>query len=296
VAGKTVTQNGKLAEKPELSIDELQQRCRACFVTNPLACKEICGLWKLKQEYLALRKDLPDRPDTTTVLAAATNQTNLKVLRLLDQGPSDPESLRIQLGSATAIDIGQVLKALVEAGLARVEDEIYHVTTAGRKTLDLLEHHPSLELEEIDARDEKVVQLLAQGAKTLDELNKEIPRNELMRALEHLRIRGVVEKTSGNQVLYFATKRRPTRRLAPTELAIFKSLPKQGISPQELSKKLDLTLPSVYRYLRLLRYKRHAIRRKQAMTFQLTPIGLQIADALEKVAMVIQSLSRSDFA
>ena len=294
-AGKTITQNGKLAQRPELSLEEIKQRCRACFVTNPMACKEICDLWKLKREYLALRKDLPERPDAATVMAATTNQTNLKILRILSQSPTNAETLGTQLGSSVT-DIGQALKSLVEAGLARVEDEVYHITAAGRKTLDSLEQYSSLELEKIDAQDEKVIRLLAQGAKTIDELSKEMPRNELMRALNHLRVHGVVEKTNGDQVLYFATKRRPTRRLAPTEQAIFKSLPRQGISPLELSEKLDLTLPSVYRYLRLLRYKRHAIRRKQVMAFRLTRVGSQIAEALEKVARVVQSLSPSDFA
>jgi len=298
MAEKTITQSGKLAEKPELSLEELQQRCRKCFITNPLVCKEICDFWKLKQEYLVLRKDLPERPDTATVMATATSQMNLKILQLLGQGPSDAGSISAQLGaSETATDISQGLKSLVRAGLARIEGETYHITTAGRKTLDLLEQYSSLELEEINAQNEKIIRLLAHGGKTLDELGKEVPRNELMRALKYLRIRGVVEKTSGrSQVLYFATKKRPTRRLAPTELAVFKSLPKQGVAPQELGRKLDLTLPSVYRYLRLLRYKRHAIRRKQDVAFRLTPVGSQIAEALEKVARVVQSLSPSDFA
>lgn len=296
MAGKPLTQNGKQAEKPQLNLKELEQRCRTCFITNPMACKEICDLWKLKQQYLSLRKDISERPDITTIMTAAINQTNIKILQLLDEGCTNTENLQTRPEAhVTRTHLSQALKTLVEAGLARSEGETYHITTAGRRILNSLGHYSSLELETIDAQDEKVIQLLTQGGMTLDELSKDMPRTELTRTLERLRIRGVVEK-SGNQVLYFATKRRPTRRLAPTELTIFKSIPKQGISPQELGKKLDLNLPIVYRHLRLLRYKRHAIRRKQGIAFNLTPVGAQIAEALEKVARTVQSLSQSDFA
>jgi len=299
---EVVTQNERTPTKTGLSAEELEKRCGTCLITNPLACREVCDLWKLKQEYLALRKELPERPNASTVMATVTNETNLKILRLLGRSPSDAESLLAKLkvgGGSAAVYMGldRVLKSLVEAGLVRVEGETYRLTTAGQKTLDSLEQYPSLGLEKIDALSEKVLRLLAHDVKTFDELAEEIPRRELVRALNYLRVHGVVAKTSGrNQVIYFATKRRPTRRLAPTEFAVFKSLPKQGTSAQELSKKLGLTLPSVYRYLRLLRYKRHVTRRKQAMTFELTPIGYQIAEALEKVAKVVEGLSPSDFA
>jgi|GEM_PF-3206977 len=293
-SGETITKD-KLREKPVLSLEEIQQRCQTCFITNPLACKEVCDIWKLKQEYLALRKDLPERPDTATVMATATDQTNMEILRILSQGPTSAENLSTQRGSPT-IEVDRALRSLVKTGLVRAEDATYEITIAGRRTLDALEKYSSLELEKIDSVNKRVIQLLAHGVTTLDELNEEVPKNELTRALRYLKMHGVVEKTSGRQVLYFATKRRPTRRLAPNELAVFKSLPKEGISPQELSKKLDLTLPSIYRYLRLLRYKRHAIRRKQSPTFELTAVGSQIAEALEKVEKVVQSFSSKDFA
>jgi DNA-binding transcriptional ArsR family regulator len=291
-----LTQNGKL--QAELSIKDLDQRCRTCFVTNPMACREICDIWKLKQEYLGLKKEISEKPDASTVMATVTDHANMKILQVLSAGPSDLENLKAKLWSSkTTTEFGRSIEALLKAGLMHVEGERCYITPAGCKTLNTLEEYGPLELEKIDTLNEKVIRMLAQGVATIDELSKEIPRTELTKTIEQLRIYGMVTKTSGrNQVLYFATKRRPTRRLAPAEMAIFKTLPKQGISAQELSKKLDLTLPSVYRYLRLLRYKRHVVQRKQSETFELTSTGSQIADALKKVERAIQRFSPSDFA
>ncbi len=286
-------QNRTLETKTSSRITEIQQKCSTCFVSNPIACKEICELWKLKQEYGTLRKEIPEKTSVSAFITTASNPTNFKILKTLSEGSSDIQCLRRVLGaSIEKTEITKSLETLVKLGLVKVEKENYNITTIGDDALNSLKEYASLELQKIDALNENMIRLLAQGAETMDELGKDMPRTDLMRSLEELRIHGVIEKTNGrNKILYFATKKRPTRRLSSAELTIFKNIPKQGISAQELGKKLDFTIPSVYRHLRLLRYKRHVVRGKQSLTFKLTPIGTQIAEALEKVEKAIQGLS-----
>ncbi len=276
---------------------DVEERCRTCSVTNPMACKEVCEIWKLKQEYLNLRKEAPVKPNAATVLYMAADPLNSQILHTLVDRPARIEDLNLILENHGPIDFRDRLDKLVDAGLLGNKTREYYVTIAGRKAIDSVHRYEGLQLENIDATNEKILKLLSESGSGISEMSRVLPRTQLMKALENLRAYGVVEKiTDGNQVLYFATKRRPTRRLSPIELEIFKNLPRKGISPQEISNKLSITLPSVYRYLRLLRYKRHAIRRKQEMTFALTPVGKQIAEALEKVQRSMDALSPNDFA
>jgi predicted transcriptional regulator len=281
-----------------LSMADVEERCRTCLVTNPMACKEVCEIWKLKQEYSTLRKESPVKPNAATVLYMASNQSNSQILHALADKSVSIEDLKLILdGNCINVDLRDRLDNLVGTGLLGTREGEYHVTTAGKKAIGSLEQYEGPQLENIDATNEKILRLLSESERTVSEMSKALPRTELMKALEKLRAYGVVEKINGrNQILYFATKRRPTRKLSPIELAVFRSLPRKGISPQEISHKLDITLPSVYRYLRLLRYKRHALKQKQEITFALSPVGKQIAEALEKVQRVMDTLSPNDFA
>ncbi len=282
----------------DMSMADVEERCRTCFVTNPMACKEICEIWKLKQEYSTLRKEATVKPNAATVLHMAADSSNSQILHALTDKSMNIENLQFNLDrNCRTVDVRDRLDNLVGAGLLGTRQEEYYVTAAGKKAIGSLEQYEGLQLENIDATNEKILGLLSADERTVSEMSKVLPRTELMKALEKLRAYGVVKKINGgNQVLYFATKRRPTRKLSTIELAVFRSLPRKGISPQEISQRLDITLPSVYRFLRLLRYKRHALRRKQEMTFALTPVGKQISEALEKVQRVMDTLSPSDFA
>jgi predicted transcriptional regulator len=280
----------------DLSLEELQNRCRACSITNPLVCKDVCDFWKLKQEYLSLRKDLPERTTTATLIAVLAEQSNREMLRTLNEKSGTLEDLQTRLGTAVrSLETEEALDSLVRVGLADLHGQEYHITTVGQAILDSVRKAPSLGLG-IDEQNEKVLMLLANGTRSLEELEQQIPRIELSRILRQLEAHGVIAKDRCGKILYFATKRRPTRKLSSTELVIFKSLPKDGISPHQLSAKLNISLPKLYRYLRLLRYKRHAIRRKQGTNFELTSMGVQIVEALAQVGRIVQNLSPNNSA
>lgn len=247
---------------------------------------------------MTLRKEAPVKPNAATVLYAAADPLNSQILHALADRSARIEDLKLILEkNYGAVAFEDRLDRLVHAGLLGNKEREYYVTIAGKKAIDSIQQYEGLQLENIDSTNEKILRLLSESESNISEMSGVLPRTQLMKALENLRAYGVVQKiTGGNQVLYFATKRRPTRRLSPIELEVFKSLRRKGTTPQEISHKLSITLPSVYRYLRLLRYKRHAVRRKQEMAFALTPVGRQIAEALEKVQRFMDALSPSDFA
>jgi DNA-binding MarR family transcriptional regulator len=287
-----------MSNRENLSMADVEERCRTCSISNPMACKEVCEIWKLKQEYSTLKKEAPVKPNAATVLYAAADPLNSRILHVLVDRSARIEDLKLILEkNYGAVAFEDRLDRLVNVGLLGNREREYYVTTAGKKAIDSIQQYEGLRLKNIDSTNEEILRLLSESESNISEMSRVLPKTQLRKALENLRAYGVVEKiTGGNQVLYFATKRRPTRRLSPTELEVFKSLPRKGASPQEISHRLSITLPSVYRYLRLLRYKRHAVRRKQEMTFALTPVGKQIVEALKKVQRFMDALSPSDFA
>ena len=275
-----------------LDLEELKRRCQTCHVSNPLVCKETCEVWKLKSIQNTLRKEIPDQPDYSTITTATRNPEHLKTLQLLSHWPHT-----VDRTNAKADVPKHHITELLQAGLILVDRNTYKLTPAGEKVLETLSQYPIEFSEKTEFYDEKVLSLLLGGTNTFDSLSEAVPQTELSIVLHRLKARGLLDRTSSRgDVLYFTTKRRPTRHLLPTELKIFKGIPKNGTTAKELSKRLGLTKPATYRYLRRLRYRRHVVRRRQELTFGLTPKGRQIAQFLEAISKTVRSLSPSDFA
>ena len=276
---------------PPLSLDleGLKRYCNSCSVSNPLVCRETCEVWKLKSKQNALRKEIPDQPDRSTITAATRDPESLKFLQLFSQG-------RMNLHAKTEVSKEHV-RELLQAGLIFLDKNTYKLTSAGQKILETLSEYPLEFSEKTEVHDETVLTLLLGGTNTFESLSQAVPRTELTIALRRLKASGLLDRTSSQgDVLYFTTKRRPTRHLLPTELKVFKDIPKTGITARELSRKLGLTKPATYRYLRRLRYRRHVVRRTQKLAFGLTPKGRQIAQFLVAISKTVENLSASDFA
>ncbi len=272
-----------------LDLEEMKRRCNSCRVSNPLVCRETCEVWRLKSIQNSLRKEIPDRPDRSTITSATRNPESLKFLHRLSQGRTNTQ--------VKPEESKDYVKELLQAGLIFVDKNTYRLTSAGEKILETLSMYPLELSEKTEALDEKVLTLLLGGTSTFESLSQTVPRTELTTALRRLNASGLLNRTSSQgDVLYFTTKRRPTRHLLPKELKVFKGIPKTGITARELSKKLDLTKPATYRYLRRLRYRRHVVRRTQELAFGLTPKGSQIAQFLTAISKTVGNLAASDFA
>jgi len=284
-----------------ISDEELRRRCQTCHITNPILCRETCSLWKIKSAQNTFRKELPDQPDPATILHVTSISHNRRIIQALLQEPSSIDELKQQLreteeNSDKTTMLDSDIKTLIQMGLVRPENEMYRLTSAGQKIVEALSQFSELP-EKPEGYEERVLYSLIDGIQTFDALTKTVPSKELTQALQRLQAHNLIaKKHSKGEVLYFTTKRRPTRRLSPMELEIFKGIPRKGITPKELSEKVSMNLQRTYRYLRLLRYKRHVIRQRQELAFELTPAGCQTVEFLQSISKVVQDLSPEDFA
>lgn len=283
-----------------VDVKELEQKCLTCQVTNPTICRQICNIWKIKIAQTNLIKELPDHPNLSTIILAVSNYKKRKIIEVLSQKPSTLNELQKKLkqeGKSYSLKMiyEDFIQDLVQVGLVRLNNGRYLLTPAGQKVLEATSHLPiTYKSEETEG---KILFLLLDEPKTFDALLEVVPINELTRILRRLKNHRLITKVkSASHVLFFTTKRRPTRHLSPLEFKIFKSISKKGNTARELSEKVGIHMPRTYRYLRRLRYKHHVTRQKQELLFELTPIGLQMAEFLRLVYKVVQNLAPNDFA
>lgn len=134
-----------------------------------------------------------------------------------------------------------------------------------------------------------MLKTLSNGVNTYDALAKVVPRKELPRVLKRLSLKGFIVKNNQlGRVFYFKAKRRPTRKLSPTELRIFYTIPKNdGISVKELSSNVGINIRRTYKYLRRLRFKRHVLKHEKLVTFALTPKGNNLVKSINTMLNII---------
>lgn len=99
----------------------------------------------------------------------------------------------------------------------------------------------------------------------------------------------IIKSNLSGHIFYYASKKRPTRKLSPTEMRIFKALPKEGISVRELSEKVGISARRVYKYLRRLRCKRHIEKVEKTTVYKVTDTGRRLAQSLNTAYTLIQS-------
>jgi predicted transcriptional regulator len=138
--------------------------------------------------------------------------------------------------------------------------------------------------------EEKILITLLSGPKSYNELTKIVPNGSLYRSLKRLKRSDLIIKSNlSGHIFYYASKRRPTRRLSPTEMRIFKALPKEGISVRNLSEKVGISVRRVYKYLRRLRRKRHIEKVEKTAFYKVTDAGRHLAQPLNTAYTLIQS-------
>jgi predicted transcriptional regulator len=129
--------------------------------------------------------------------------------------------------------------------------------------------------------DEKILRTLLVGSKSLDQLAEILPKTLLYRSLNRLENRGLITKsTLSGRIFYFATKKRPTKKLAPTEMKLFKALTREELSVRDLSERVGISVGRVYELLRRLRLKRHVKKEKKFTSYRLTDTGKSLAQSL----------------
>jgi len=286
------------------SLAEIYERvddyCKTCRTPSPMTCVEECALWKVKNEVLRLNGIVNKDDHLSNLFNAIKSERRLKILDELSQRPSSTKELQEHLKNHgyyhSRQTIDEYIKPLVKAGLAKEEGKRYILTLYGRKIHDVVNR---LNLNNLlptrsSCYEEVVLEELANGPKTREELLKSVHLKSLPRAIRRLQRRKLIIKNKTSEyIFYFKNKNRTNNQLSPTEKRVFAAIPDAGMSARQLSKEVGITLRRTYQYLRRLREKKLVFAQKKPLTYELTTDGRKIANFLEAVTQVALSASNA---
>lgn len=291
---KELVDRRKAGESHETLSRAIVEVCDVCRPSNPVICVDLCPIWKLKREFNETYT-APVKPGLTDILKTAKNSQRLKILAATLEAPSALEDLRDALKamgyphSLTTLKTTYI-QPLVDVGLLAMEGDQYKITPSGENAYNLLTDSKTATLPiDVKGYDEKILVGLLAQPKSFDELAGVVPRASLQRSLKKLQSRDLIVKSDfSGHIYYFKTKRRPTRKLSPTELQIFKALPKEGMSAKDLQDKIGVNIRQIYKYLRRLRYKRHVKKAEKIALYKITDTGRSLVQSLNKADSLTQ--------
>jgi len=282
-------------ENREAVFREIREICENCQPSSPIMCMEFCPIWKLKRQLLDIEVPV-EKPGLAELLNLAKNDRRLKILEVLVKGPCSLKELRDELKDkghyhSLSLLLNHYVKPLLDADFIREENALFNITLRGKNMYNILTESEVANLPiHSKGYEERILKALLSGSRPREELTKIVPRGSLYRSLKRLQQRSLIVKSNlSGRTFYFAAKRRPTRKFSPTEMKIFKALPKEGISVTDLSEKTGISVRRVYKYLRRLRYKRHVKKGEKTALYGLTDNGRLLAQSLNAASSLIQS-------
>ncbi len=275
---------------------EIVTVCRDCRPSSPVICVELCPIWRLKRELHEAPKPSV-KHNLIDILRTTKDSRRLKILKTLMERPYSLKELRVALRVMGIYNdhkaIRNYTKPLVDAGFIKVEGDQYKITPWGKNASNILTTSEITELPpNLKWYDEKILAALLSEPKSHEELVEIVPRESLYRSLRRLQSRDLIAKSNlSGRIFYFKAKRRPTRKLTPTEMKIFKALPKEGISVKDLHEKIGVNRRRIYKYLRRLRYKRHVKKGQKKILYKITDAGRSLAQSLNVANNLIQAIT-----
>jgi len=247
-------------EKPSLAdiLERGKETCEYCRPLTPITCVTTCNIWKLKNELRKLHEKTKNPNFMTKMLNALKNKRRLQILEILSNGRYSIVRLQQKLKKighyhSRRTIAEEYVNPLIEVGLVEKNHNKYHTTLLGCK------------------------------------LNFLIPTESLSRVLKRLQEANLITKDHENSyIFYFRTKRNPQQeRLSPTEKRVYEDIPEEGIAAKKLADKTNISLRRTYKYLRKLRGKKLAFKRKRAKTYALTKEGTQVGELFEKMHVLL---------
>jgi predicted transcriptional regulator len=215
-------------------------------------------------------------------------------LEALDERPCTLEELRGYLKRAGYSPRLNVLRhryvtPLADASLLEERAGVFTLTRKGKSIYALITTTDIAKLPlPSQGSDEKLLKALLAGPQTAEALRDVVPYGALRQSLQRLQKRKLLDTpTLTGRVFYYATKKRPTRKLSPTELKVFKALPPEGLSAKDLRDRVGISLRRVYTYLTRLKYKRHVRKEAKAAVYRLTEAGQRVAQAITLTSSLI---------
>ncbi len=286
----------KRGENQKTVLRDITETCESCRPLNPIICVESCPIWTLKRKYREAFKDLAEKPSLTDFLHLTKNERRLKILERLHEKPCTLEELHEHLknaGYSHSLNIlrHHYVRPLADVSFVEEQNGVYAITFKGKSIYNLLTTSEIAKLStHSQGYDEKILKNLLSGPKTYDDLREIVPNGSLRRSLRRLQKSNFLFKpTLNGRIFYFATKKRPTRKLSQTEMKIFKALPPEGLSTKDISEKAGISMRRVYEYLKRLKYKRHVRKEEKTAVYRLTDAGKSLAQSINLAYSLIQT-------
>ena len=284
----------KRRENRDAVLRAITATCASCRPPNPIICVESCPIWTLKRKHRDAFEALAAQSSPTDLLRLATDERRLNLLEALHERPCTLEELREHLKHAGYSPRLNVLRhryvtPLADASFIQERAGVYTLTRKGKSIYTLITTNDIAKLSlPSQGSDEKLLKALLAGPQTYEALRDVVPHGALRQSLRRLQKKALlVTPTLTGRVFYYATKKRPTRKLSSTELKVFKALPPEGLSAKDLRDRVGISLRRVYTYLTRLKYKRHVRKETKAAVYRLTEAGQRVAQAITLTSSLI---------
>jgi len=291
--------NKMASEKTLLAqtLEKLDEKCGSCRPLTPLECVEGCDVWRFKNELKRLYGVISQKGFQNRLLNVLKNKRRLEILGILAENRFSVSLLQNELKKHGYVHsqktiINEYIQPLAAVGLILSNSGCYRATMFGAEINRLF--NDLRDIGEVlsphsECYEEEIIRVLFETPRTFEELKSRIQIKSLPRALERLQAANLIAKQDeNNYIFYFKTKRNPNiERLSLTEKRVHENIPEEGITAERLAEKTKISLRRTYKYLRKLRGKKLAFKRRCPKTYFLSAEGMRIAETLEKMRALV---------
>jgi predicted transcriptional regulator len=284
-------------------LERAEETCESCRPLTPITCVTSCNIWKLKNELRKLCLKMKNPNFTANLLNALKNRRRLQILETLSNGQYSIVRLQQELKKlgyyhSRRTITEEYVNPLIEVGLVEKNRNKYHTTLLGCKLNGLIKDFSDIgELlpSHSECYEEKTIKALSESPKGYEELKLVISAESLSRVLKRLQEANLITKSNENSyIFYFKTKRDSQQeKLSSTEKRVYANIPEVGTTAKKLADKTNISLRRTYKYLRRLRGKKLAFKRKRPKTYNLTKKGTQAAKLHEKMQVLLIEFSQA---
>jgi len=285
----------------ELALERADEQCRNCHPPTPLDCIGSCKVWHFRNELRQLRSIFAKEDYRNTFLNTLKNKRRLTILGMLSKSSLSIPQLQKELkdrgySHSQETILNEYVELLIATGLVLENSNHFKTTVFGS---DVGQIFAGLtEIEDIlpphsECHEEKIVESLLDGPKTYEELTLVVSNDSLKRAMARLIDAKLIETNENNNYIFYFRTRRPENmeRLSSTEKRVYDNIPEDGITGERLAEITHISLRRTYKYIRKLKGKKLAFKRKHPKTYALTAEGMKIATFLEKLNTLLKEFA-----
>jgi len=284
-------------------VEKIQEDCNNCRPLTPMECQNGCRVWKIKNEIRNLWSAIDKENSFDLLLNALKNKRRLQLLGMLSENSLSLADIQGKFkhhgyNHSQLTILNEYLNPLLAVGVVASCFNRYRITMLGKKTLEILKNNEDFTKRlppHSECYEEKIIDALFASPKTYEELKLLASTKSLGRILKRLQETGIVAKADESKyIFYFRSRRNPSmERLSSTEKKVYENIPAEGIDAEALAKKTRITLRRTYKYLRKLRGKKLAFKRKLPKKYSLTENGKRLAILFEKLRNTLMEFSKA---